>query len=620
MGKAREAFGPVLEFTVKFWANAGKALSGLAGELVDGLRPLAEDVGKAITGGLSGLAEGLTGVLSEAGKAVSEGLSTIGREVSDALGGVVSTLDNLGKSVASSVAAIPEELSARIRALWAEELQPALYASVSDALSTLRGLLDGVGQIARPLGQAVEAITSFDIGRFRQTIEAPVREATDLITRALTPHSPLTPDEAYTWGTAAMAVGNVVAVGLAIASILAEAATFGQVDQTLLAVWQIPALQALNAFALEWLRVAFQAHIAIPLRRWFYRQTRPRIPDDDEAVRMFLRGLLDEARLRELLALHGWPDEYVPALIANAYRLPTVDEATRMLWRGLIDDARFAEFLKGQGVPPELVSAYRVLAERIPGPADLVRFVVREVITPEDFAHYMAWQGYSAFWADAYWEAHWQLPSPERLWQAFLRGVITEDEYRRYIVWHDYRPEPRPGIHVSDVDIVYATQYDLPGRIDIRWMYRWGEITLEQMKRLIAMTGLDPKWLDPVVRAYAKQQFESYVKRLEANWREDFTKGYIDEATLRANLATIGYPEELIELVVADALEDRERRHREELLKAADEAYVKEELSDDEYRALIATVFADPRAFELHYIRQHLRRYKKLPKGVVWPE
>ena len=620
MGKAREAFGPVLEFTVKFWANAGKALSGLAGDLARSLRPLAEDVGKAITGGLSGLAEGLTGTLSEAGKAVSESLSAVGREVSDALGGVVSTLDNLGKSVASSVAAIPEELSARIRALWTEELQPGLSALLSSGYDTLRGLLDGVGQIARPLGQAVEAITSFDVGRFREAVEAPVREATDLITRALTPHSPLTPDEAYTWGTAIMVIGNMIALNYAAASILAEAATFGQVDQSLLSIWQIPAFQALNAFALEWLRVAFQAHIAIPLRRWFYRQARPRIPDDHEAVRMFLRGLMDEARLRELLALHGWPDEYVPALIASAYRLPTIDEATRMLWREAITDEDFARYLTGQGVPPELVSAYRVLAERIPGPSDLVRFVVREVITPEDFTHYMAWQGYSAFWADAYWEAHWQLPSPERLWQAFLRGVISEEEYRRYIVWHDYRPEPRPGIRVSDVDIIYATQYDLPGRIDVRWMYRWGEITLEEMKRLIAMTGLAPEWLDPVVRAYAKQQFESYVRRLEANWREDFTKGYIDETTLRANLATIGYPEELIELVVADALEDRERRHREELLKAADEAYVKEELTDDEYRALIAAVFADAKALELHYIRQHLRRYKKLPAGVVWPE
>jgi len=331
--RAREAFGPVLEFTVKFWANAGKALSGLAGDLARSLRPLAEDVGKAITGGLSGLAEGLTGTLSEAGKAVSESLSAVGREVSDALGGVVSTLDNLGKSVASSVAVIPEELSARIRALWTEELQPGLSALLSSGYDTLRGLLDGVGQIARPLGQAVEAITSFDVGRFREAVEAPVREATDLITRALTPHSPLTPDEAYTWGTAIMVIGNMIALNYAAASILAEAATFGQVDQSLLSIWQIPAFQALNAFALEWLRVAFQAHIAIPLRRWFYRQARPRIPDDHEAVRMFLRGLLDEARLRELLALHGWPDEYVPALIASAYRLPTVDEATRMLWR-----------------------------------------------------------------------------------------------------------------------------------------------------------------------------------------------------------------------------------------------------------------------------------------------
>jgi hypothetical protein len=115
-----------------------------------------------------------------------------------------------------------------------------------------------------------------------------------------------------------------------------------------------------------------------------------------------------------------------------------------------------------------------VFTTEVPGPSDLIRFVVREVIKPEDFETWMRLQGFSSAWSKAYWEAHWQLPSRSEVVDAYHRGVITKEEMQRYLVWHDYKPEPRPGISKSDMEIVAGLTKTLMGRVDVRRAYELG--------------------------------------------------------------------------------------------------------------------------------------------------
>jgi hypothetical protein len=122
-----------------------------------------------------------------------------------------------------------------------------------------------------------------------------------------------------------------------------------------------------------------------------------------------------------------------------------------------------------------------VFTTEVPGPSDLIRFVVREVIKPEDFDRWMRLQGFSSEWSKAYWEAHWVLPSRGEVIEAYHRGIISKEEMERYLVWHDYKPEPRPGISKSDMEIVAGLTKTLMGRVDVRRAYELGFLEREQL-------------------------------------------------------------------------------------------------------------------------------------------
>jgi hypothetical protein len=187
------------------------------------------------------------------------------------------------------------------------------------------------------------------------------------------------------------------------------------------------------------------------------------------------------------------------------------------------------------------------LAEQLPGAGDLITFVVREVITPDKFIETMALQGFSKAWAEAYWEAHWMLPPPERVRTAFLRKQISEQEYRRFLVWQDFKPTPRPGIHLSDVDIMLETQYDLPGRIDTRWLLEWGKISPAEAARLIEAGGMHPEWAPKLAEVYLLNQLRDELNRLRTVLMEQRKEGFLSKAALESRLRKLSFASHVIQ-------------------------------------------------------------------------
>jgi hypothetical protein len=104
---------------------------------------------------------------------------------------------------------------------------------------------------------------------------------------------------------------------------------------------------------------------------------------------------------------------------------------------------------------------------RIPALQDLITMLVREVITLDEYVEYASWMGESRT------ETHWRLPAPDMVHDAFHRKIISGEEWNRYLVWHDYKPEPRPGVSKSDLDIVRGLRKTLIPRVDVRrgWLY-----------------------------------------------------------------------------------------------------------------------------------------------------
>jgi len=244
--------------------------------------------------------------------------------------------------------------------------------------------------------------------------------------------------------------------------------------------------------------------------------------------------------------------------------VPSIGEATRMLWRGKISEADFDGVIAVQGYGEPWAAGYKALTENLPGSGDLILFVVREVITPDQFTKVMALQGFSKTWADAYWEAHWILPPPERTRTAFLRKQIPDAEYRKFLVWYDFKPDPRPGISLSDVDIMLKTQYDWPGRIDMRWLAEWGEITPEQLTELLKSEGMDPSWAPRVASVWILNQLREELSKVRGVYERRLREGFMSKVAFAEALHSLHYAVHVVnalsrwadeELVLAEKVE-----------------------------------------------------------------
>ena len=154
------------------------------------------------------------------------------------------------------------------------------------------------------------------------------------------------------------------------------------------------------------------------------------------------------------------------------------------------------------------------LVAEIPTPSELAHMMIRDIIlNPRDFAAVMGMHGFTPDVAFMFYLLHFRYPSPEKLASFFWRGVAGElwnpDEsydqsiiqlffkkgqppkpiapkklnfaadqlfeiMKQYMKWHDYARIPWKSGWPTDNAIIMDLIADIPGKIDLRWMTRWG--------------------------------------------------------------------------------------------------------------------------------------------------
>jgi len=273
-------------------------------------------------------------------------------------------------------------------------------------------------------------------------------------------------------------------------------------------------------------------------------------------------------------------------MLLASYWIPSFEELQQFVWRGLITEEELVSQMRLKGVVPRYADYYKDLTWRIPGPSDLIRFVVREVITPDDFKDWMRKQGYNEYWSDAYWEAHWELPSFSNLRDAFWRGIISEEEFKKYVVWHDYKPDPRPGISKSDLDIMFELSWDPPEKLDARWMYRWGIINKEELLEIAKYRGVHPNWRERVVEAWIKNEYMSDINRVVEELQDDYVEGFWSDDDFRSALKELGIRDEEIEYRLQEAKRQAIRYFNRDVLKTLQSALEKGQIDEPTFMKL----------------------------------
>ena len=145
-----------------------------------------------------------------------------------------------------------------------------------------------------------------------------------------------------------------------------------------------------------------------------------------------------------------------------------------------------------------------------------------------------------------------------------MRKNIPEAEYRKFLIWYDFKPDPRPGISLSDVDLMLKTQYDWPGRIDTRWLLEWGSITPEEGLELVKAGGMDPVWAPRVLEVYLLNQVREELGKVRTVYERALREGFLNPVAFATKLTGIHYAPHVInalrtwadeELALAEKLE-----------------------------------------------------------------
>ena len=610
--EAIESIAPgVLEGVGDALAGVGDIVAGIG----EGLDDIVSSLGETIMGGLEGLGDALANTAAWIDREIG---TRIGNLTTEVTGFVADALQGGMDWVSSAMAGVAGAIGEGLKGLftWIMASLQNLASGVATAMAGIRGAVEPI--FAGVAGGIMGALTAaVSPGSPDEEIDRSVKEFTDMYMKRMLELSTLEGGSVPTMAELLPRAAGVIALnmGAAVAGEVTGAALdlahpmkeigFRGIASDLIQSVQMPAMLGPLMAGPVW------PGIIIPLRYRFNEMNPTAVPDSRWLPDAAARGVLGEDEYRQAMKFQALDDSWASIMLASAYRTPGFPELQLMYWRGAIDVSQVSRALARQGLLPEFLPPYEDILERIPGPGDLVRMAVREAFQarPGDeeirstFIKYMGLQGYveeAVYW---FWRAHWVLPSVGQVFDMYHRGIEMPMSVTEYLKWADYAPEWREPLE--------ELSWDLPGRIDARWMFRWGLITVDELQDLLVARGLDPRWAGRVADATARNQWLTEINRLRDNAKRRFVKGYDLEEHLRANLEGLGYPPDWVEFHVRDATEDAEMELKDDMVYALQDGYIKDLVTDDALEISLKAIIVRPRAAQMEMERMYIRKYRK---------
>ena len=241
----------------------------------------------------------------------------------------------------------------------------------------------------------------------------------------------------------------------------------------------------------------------------------------------------------------------------------------------------------------------------------IIDFCSKNIISIDEMRNLLARHGYSDVFAEYLWIAHYRPLHLDQIREALWRGIISLSEYKTYLDIIDIYDKQRPGMNISDKDIVLGITYRLPNWRETRRMLKWNVITRNDLMNFIKADGIDPKWIPKVVEGEFRDLLAEERQKLAAIYLEKYTLGLINEDELRARLKSLYLSDEEVEWRITLAKEEYALLEFKENLKALEEAYKKDIVTSEEvYNQLLQWGLREDRALRLLEIWS----YRKLPR------
>ena len=281
---------------------------------------------------------------------------------------------------------------------------------------------------------------------------------------------------------------------------------------------------------------------------------------------------------------------------------------------------RFGEDVE---IPIELIYS-------MPTPSDFARMMVHDIfLSYEDFKKAMKMHGYTESLAKLYYLLHFRYPTAENLWLFYTRakaGLLWYDPVKKvdpnkflkqalpkYMKWHDYYPESWFGddtIAPPDNAIMIELMADIPTRIDVRWMYKWGIADEEFVRKIVTARGMHPNYVDDIAiaemmnalaeeRTYARTGVIELVR--EGLLTIQDAKSRLSNLTtlkLLGRDVTVKFLPGEVELLLIRASADIERENARRKIERLRNLYVAGEIDDAKLEAELKAIIKNPTVYE----------------------
>jgi hypothetical protein len=269
------------------------------------------------------------------------------------------------------------------------------------------------------------------------------------------------------------------------------------------------------------------------LQRALNAQYSPNLPPAETMIQSAFIAPEKTEEIRKILREQGLSDNHIDLMFIAAYRLYDVDTIRNLYLRGAIDEAKMKERMAELGFTEERIEEIRKTWEIIPGPQDLLTMVAHEAFEedmqeryglkeefPDEQTPYLAAHGLNRYWQERYWISHWQHPSPGQILQMLHRRVKKPDgkTFSMEDVYEYFRLVEIPPYWRNMLAEISYLPYT---RVDTRRMHEMGVLKDEELVKAYMDQGYDEE--------HAKKMAE-YTIRYNSDERSKLTKDQIIKA------------------------------------------------------------------------------------------
>jgi len=228
-----------------------------------------------------------------------------------------------------------------------------------------------------------------------------------------------------------------------------------------------------------------------------------------------------------------------------SFQLTPISIALLLWYRKIIGDDVLIEELKRYGFDEKHIEYLKKSLLFYPAPQDLINWIAKEVYEPDMQATYgladefdkvdlepFAKAGITEEQVRNFWIAHWNYPSTGQVFDMFHRGELKENDVEQYYRLAEIPPYWRKKLN--------TISWDLPNRIELRLMARYGLIDKDDLVKMLEYVGLHKDY-----RSISADMM--LVMGIESDISTRYSKGWINADDVKSELSSAGLSEDMQE-------------------------------------------------------------------------